>query len=136
MTQLVKDIVAGRASLPDDPWLSKFMGKMPEATSVTPGGWGLQDIAIGLGAYDLHKMGYKSASGFQYAMGTDMIVSKPTFFSAGEVGTERITVSPIGAAHGGLRDTGGMTVNVNGLSLMDNFSARKLAYELRRIQRG
>ena len=69
-----------------------------------------------------------------YAMGTDMVVSRPTIFAAGETGTERVTVSPIGAAHRG--GGGGMTINVTGFSLMDNYAARRLAYELRRVQSG
>ena len=70
-----------------------------------------------------------------FATGTDMVVSKPTLIMTGEAGAERVTVSPLaGAAHD--RGGSGVSITINGLSLMDNFSARKLAYELRRIQRG
>ncbi len=128
-------MAAGVDQMPEE--LKKYLGKpdLSEAR-MTDTGYSSADIGLAMSYLALHNAGYVTPDGFRYAMGTDMIVSKPTFFSAGEVGTERVTVSPIGAAHGGARDFGGMVVHVNGLSLMDNFSARRLAYELRRIQRG
>ncbi len=65
-----------------------------------------------------------AASG-AFAMGTDMIVSKPTRFVAGEVGgSERVTVSPTGAAHGHLRG-GGASFQNNGIMIMDEYTLRK-----------
>lgn len=67
------------------------------------------------------------------ASGGESIVSKPTLFLAGETGSERVSVSPMGAAHRG-SGRGGVTIQVNGISLMDNYSARRLAYELKRVK--
>ena len=66
-----------------------------------------------------------------FATGTDMIVSRPTMFKVAEVGTERVRVSPLGASHGS--DKEGATIVFQGYTLVDNYSARRLALELRRV---
>ena len=71
-------------------------------------------------------------SGGGYATGTDMIVSKPTMFQAGEVGTERVTVSPIGAARHGMG--GGPSLNFNGPVVMDYYTMRKFVRDLERYR--
>jgi hypothetical protein len=72
--------------------------------------------------------------GANYATGTDQIVSRPTMVQVGENGPERLRVEPMsGVMDGGSR--GGVTVNVSGISMMDLYSSRRLARELKRMVR-
>lgn len=67
---------------------------------------------------------------FGFATGTDMMVSKPTVFVAGEKGVEQVTVSPVGAAH--RRGDGGLTINVNGPMIGDYYNTQKFLRDLER----
>lgn len=64
-----------------------------------------------------------------YGMGTDMFVTKPTLFMAGE-GPEQVTVTPVGGAQRGR--SGGVTVVVNGPMVGDYFSTQKFMRDLER----
>lgn len=62
------------------------------------------------------------------ATGVDRIVSRPTQFGAGEAGTEHVQITPVGSMPRGGR--GGVTIIFQGLTMMDNYQARRMAYEL------
>lgn len=55
-----------------------------------------------------------------YATGTDMIVTRPTVFTAGEVGAERVRVEPLSGAS---RARGGITIN--GPAMFDEYTFRR-----------
>lgn len=69
-----------------------------------------------------------------FATGTDMMVSEPTVFVAGEMGPERVTVSPVGAAHRGMG--GGLSITVNGPMVGDYYTTQKFLRDLERWARG
>ena len=62
-----------------------------------------------------------------FQTGTDQIVTRPTLAVVGEAGPERLRVQPLAGVESG---GGGVTVNFNGLTMMDNYSARRLALEI------
>lgn len=66
-----------------------------------------------------------------FASGTDMMVSEPTLFVAGEAGSERVTVSPVGAAH--RSSGGGATLIVNGPFIGDYYTTRKFIRDMERM---
>ena len=70
---------------------------------------------------------------FGFASGTDSVFSSPTMIKVAEAGAERVTVSPLaGAAHDRLRGGSSQTIIFQGPTLVDNYSSRRLALELRR----
>ena len=58
--------------------------------------------------------------GHMFASGTDMIVTRPTVFAAGEVGAERVQVTPLA---GTVRSSGGITIN--GPAMFDEYTFRR-----------
>ena len=75
----------------------------------------------------------KTAGIIPAATGLESVVTRPTLFMAGEW-PERVRVEPLAGGAG--RERGGnVTVQIMGLSLLDNYSARRLAYEIARIRR-
>jgi hypothetical protein len=60
------------------------------------------------------------------------VYTSPSLIMVGDAGPEMVSVSPLGgAAHGGRG--GGVTVNVNGLSMMDAYQAKRMARELQKV---
>lgn len=109
---------------------SSFLGPAAFALPFLGGGGGIvQSITSGIS--DVIS-GIGDFFGGLFQTGTDQIVSRPTLMMVGEAGPERLKVSPMsGAGLGG--GGGGVVVNVQGLSLMDNYSARRLAFEISRM---
>ncbi len=58
-----------------------------------------------------------------YATGTDMVVTRPTTFMAGESSAERVTVTPLAGSTQGAR--GGNVINFNGPAMFDEFTFRQ-----------
>lgn len=59
-----------------------------------------------------------------YATGTDMIVTRPTTFVAGESGAERVEVSPLA----GSRGRGAATIVFNGPAMFDEYTFRRFKW--------
>lgn len=60
-----------------------------------------------------------------FPTGTDMVVTKPTAFVAGDMGPERVVVSPMsGAARNNMGGSGGGIVN-HGIMVVDEYTMRK-----------
>lgn len=71
--------------------------------------------------------GFGSFLGDLFPTGTSgSVYTSPSLIMVGDAGPEMVSVSPLGgAAHGGRG--GGVTINVNGLSMMDAYQAKRLA---------
>lgn len=65
--------------------------------------------------------GKKIGNIFGWATGTDMIADKPTLFVAGERGSERVSVKPLGATGAGGNQIGG-NIQINGPVFFDEIT--------------
>lgn len=65
--------------------------------------------------------GKKIGNIFGWATGTDMIADKPTLFVAGERGSERVSVKPLGATGAG-GNQGGGNIQINGPVFFDEIT--------------
>lgn len=114
--------------------LRKWFGTDVHRDTEAEVGWSSFDLAQAFAFRDLHKAGYVDAlHGTRYAMGTDMIVSKPTVFSVAETGTERVRVEPL--ASGAPRGERPITMVFNGPTMVDNYTARRMARDLGKMIR-
>lgn len=85
------------------------------------------NLGVGIAALSLAPFGGGGIGGLGFASGTDMIVSSPTRFTAGEAGAERVTVSPLsGAAR---NRSGAGTIVFSGLNIVDEYTLRRARYK-------
>jgi len=120
--------VAHEAFLAKNPWATEEDWKsFPDIGGFyrnTPG-----DVWAGMSAWssrasmqsDLDASYAQAQASNQYATGTDMVVTRPTVFTAGEVGAERVQVTPLSggsrAGHGG--------ITINGPAMFDEYTFRR-----------
>lgn len=116
----------------------------PYAEGEGPGYWSARPETMGLGAGQnllVSMMDQLVANRFvngiqQFASGGEGIFTSPSMIMVGEAGRpERVQVTPLSGAGGGL-GRGGVTVNLSGMSMMDSYAARRMFYEMQRIQSG
>lgn len=61
---------------------------------------------------------------YGYAMGGEFLVSRPTVFTAGEMGPEKVRVSPLAGGSGFGGGRGGLVMNFNGPFVADSYAMK------------
>ncbi len=97
-------------------WFQDFSMR-GQSTMKPPGIWPSKEALDD--AYNAWAMTVSMTSG--YATGTDMIVTRPTVFTAGEMGTERVTVVPLGGSN---KRGDGVSITINGPAMFDEYTFR------------
>lgn len=90
-------------------------------------------LRLGAGQDLMIRLMDELASARGFASGGEGIFTSRSMITVGEVGPERVTVQPLAGAPSRLA-TGGTTIQIQGMSLMDSYSTRRMFYELQRMQ--